>query len=203
MTDHPIATAVTIPVKNAGAPFLPIIVLSDEGICKEFLRFITDEAHRVGASSLDNKARTIARFLNFWSLFICDDQLDIDAQTQLIFAYLDYRLGGTEDLDEDHILKPLDWAPVAKTTVRNEFRTIIDFLGHIERNCEKDETVTVINKVTLRLAGSGKGHYKKYLSNKYDDFLIHTKKSRKFWAEIRGAKIQLPVWARPKLSGLI
>ena len=200
MNDYPVATVVDIPVTEKGVPFLPAIVLRDFGISKEFLAFIRDEAYVNSPSSLNSKARTIARFLNFWNLFVGERQLDIDEQTNTIFAYIDFRINGTHDLEDGHVLKPLDWSPVVRTTVRTEFSTIIDFLRHIEDIYDGEETITIINKVKLTLAGLRKDHYKRYMRIGDKDFFIHLRKSREFWSEVRGPKIQLPQWARPKTS---
>ena len=198
MTEHPVATLVAMPVAGEPIPFLPVVILRDKGICLEALQYARQYSAAVSSSTLRTKVATIARFLNFFNLFVGDQKLTVDQQTNVIFAYIDFRLSGTKQLDDDNPLKLLDWDGISKEYARTEFGTILEFFDNIKLNAEEHiEEVKLLNTVKFSLADTSRYYSRNYTEIAQKDFFIHLRKSREFWANLRDPQYVLPRWARP------
>ncbi len=193
-----IATVVEIPVSGVhGISFLPVIVIAERGVFTEALNYVRDYSLNLTGRSLRARADSIARLLNFWNLFIEDEQLSIEEQTNTIFTYVDFRINGTLDLDEDHPLCDLHWKPVQKEHARNEFKYITEFFSYMAASFDGDGSVKLFDNAKLSISGVRKKHLETYTQMARKDFFAHLGKSRRFWAEIREDGFALPQWARP------
>ncbi|KZL23312.1 hypothetical protein [Pseudovibrio sp. WM33] len=194
---HPIATVIDIPVSGVhGVSFLPVIIIAEQGIFTEALSYVQDYSLGLKGRSLRARADTIARFLNFWNLFVGNEQLSIDEQTNVVLAYVDFRINGTFELSEDHPLADLRWSPVQKEHARNEFKYITEFFSYMESSFNGDGSAKLFDNAKLSFSSTKKKHLETYSQMAQKDFFAHLGKSRRFWAEIREDGFTLPQWVR-------
>lgn len=197
----PIAVMVNLPVSRTlgemKPKFLPALIVRDHGVYKDALIFADDYSLAYSAKAIETRMKTIARFLNFWDLFIGGVDISIEEQSNAIFTYIDFRIHGTEELDELHPLAELHWKPIQKEHARNEFKYIIDFFEFLGKRSKIYDEIPIFSRLNMNLSIKNGYRYENYKKFKQPDLLFHLKKSRDFWKGIRGENYHLPDWLRP------
>ncbi|WP_319413370.1 hypothetical protein [uncultured Cohaesibacter sp.] len=198
---EPMTVVVNLPISRAigdkRPTFLPSLIIRDKGVYKDALQFADEFSLAYSVKAIETRIKTIARFMNFWDLFIEGVDISIEEQSNAIFTYVDFRIHGTEELDELHPLSELHWKPIQKEHARNEFKYIIEFFDFLEKNSIIYDEIPIFNRLNISFHNKNGSRYENYKKFKQPDLLFHLKKSRDFWKGIRGENYHLPDWLRP------
>ena len=99
--------------------------------------------------------------------------------TMTIWSFMDFRGTGTKYLDENHLLYPLLWDGVAKTTISSEFRHLIRYFTFLETYSGPD--AQLLDKRLFRLPKA----QVRELKDSTDDFFAHLARHRDYWRDLR------------------
>tara|TARA_R110002050_G_scaffold259366_1_gene398764 strand:- start:1997 stop:3433 length:1437 start_codon:yes stop_codon:yes gene_type:complete len=193
----PIAVTAHLPLHSRDHTALPVIFLQDpqsgeSEICMEVVKWASELSAELGTVSVGQHIITVCRFMNFFRLYSQGQSLSIKDQTISIFAYLDFRGTGTKYLETDHLLYPLNWNGVAKTTVSSEFNYLIRYFRFLESHSGADAKILDRHLFLLpeREVIS--------LQKKSNDLFIHLANQRQYWADLRADDpIRVPQRFRP------
>ncbi|GGO61506.1 hypothetical protein SAMN05444398_11614 [Roseovarius pacificus] len=192
---YPFAVTVTLAVKDVALSAVPVIFHeSSDGSTVELdplaCSWAISLSQYVKFSTVLRSVQTLCRFINFSKLFGDGSPQSVDEQTALIFTYLDYRRAGTENMAAGHPLRPLEWKPVSRNTIRIEFTDLIRFFQFIEET-GAGETRALGNKILSLPRAKLSTLAKAQLSSR--DMLVHLNKSRSFWEKHRSTStMQMP-----------
>ncbi|MDV7143527.1 hypothetical protein R3X27_12635 [Tropicimonas sp. TH_r6] len=188
------AVEVMLPIHGDGHDFLPVIFTQQEKdatLDLKALIWARELTLAYGLPSIQQRIKTITRFMNFYGLFAAGERFGIEEQTQAIYAYLDWRINGTKSLPSHDKLHLLDWPPVQKATVRNEFRHIVEYFTFLE---EEYNGGRMLNERSLSIPSKT---IKSLTLSKSTDFFSHLAKSRRYWKDHRPGSSHVPRWVRP------
>lgn len=190
----PVATEVTLPIQGDGHLFLPVLLQQMGGnvfIDRQALLWSRELTLAFTFPSIQQRIKTITRFKNFYALFTAEQNLSIEEQTHAIYAFVNWRLAGTTSLSPEEQLSKLGWKPIQKETARNEFRHIVEYFLFLSEHCQGTRFVefNTLNIPSLLLRKM------KELDNQ--DFFVHLKRARDYWADYSPTIPKVPAWARP------
>jgi integrase len=198
MAHHfPIAVTAHLPLHSRNHTALPVIFLQDpqsgeSEICMEIVRWASELSTELGTVSVGQHINTVCRFMNFFRLYSQGQSLSVKDQTISIFAYLDFRGTGTKYLESDHLMYPLNWNGVAKTTVSSEFKYLIRYFRFLESY--SGDHAKILKRHFFLLPEREVSN----LQKKSNDLFIHLATQRQFWADLRDdGPIRSPKRFRP------
>ncbi len=204
--EFPAAIKVILPIANSFTGFLPVIFVADKNdaaLNEEVLLWARYMVNGYSITAIDARIGSLTKFINFFHLWASDlNEISIEEQTEAILIFTYFRINGTKTLAEDHILKPLNWAPVSQTTSRIDFNYVTDFFIFVEQNLGQE--IRSLSKEVLRFPIDFNRKMEIVRGSRQNEFLAHLAKSIRFWDSMReDTQFKVPKWARPSSNKAI
>lgn len=193
----PVATTIQLPVSGIGHSALPVIFLQNATGSIELslaaLEWASNLSSELRSVSVRKHVSTLCNFFNFHHLYAEEQARTAKAQALSILAYIDFRVSGTEHLENENPLSLLSWKGVSKTTVRSEFNHLQRFFRWLEisrRNIDNN-----LNMHFFPTSGLIVHELKKFGDH---DFFKHLAANRKHWEDLaQYDKLDAPRRLRP------
>lgn len=180
----PVAMTANLPFVSVSHAALPVIFIQnpetgEATLCRHTVKWASGLSESQGPISVRQHIATVCRFTNFYHLFSYGQSLSIHDQTMSLWSYMDFRGTGTKYLDENHLLYPLLWDGVAKTTISSEFKHLIRYFTFLETYTGPD--AQFLDRTLFRLPKA----QVQDLKDSTDDFFAHLASHRDYWRDLR------------------